>query len=48
MTDPITRPQVLSCIDLKVEARPIEVELDRSYSNLGFVVNGLNSIAGRE
>jgi hypothetical protein len=48
LTEPITRPQLLSCIDLKVEARPSEVILDRSYSNLGFVVHRAESIAGRE
>ncbi|KAJ7263764.1 hypothetical protein C8J57DRAFT_1626017 [Mycena rebaudengoi] len=47
LTEPITRPQLLSCIDLKVEARPIEVLLDRSYSNLGFVVRRAESIAGQ-
>ncbi|KAJ7794123.1 hypothetical protein B0H13DRAFT_2512710, partial [Mycena leptocephala] len=39
---------VLSCVDLKVEARPVEIILDRSYSNLGFVVNRPRYIAGRE
>jgi hypothetical protein len=48
LTEPITRPQLLSCVDLKVEACPIEVIIDRSYSNLGFVVRRAKSIAGRE
>ncbi|KAJ7443903.1 hypothetical protein B0H11DRAFT_452398 [Mycena galericulata] len=48
LTDPITRPQILSCVDLKVEVRPSEIQLDRSYSNLGFIVHRPHSIAGRE
>ncbi|KAJ7677653.1 hypothetical protein B0H17DRAFT_1078992, partial [Mycena rosella] len=48
LTEPISRPQVLSCVDLKVETRPFEVLLDRSYSNLGFIVHRHKSIAGRE
>ncbi|KAJ7677633.1 hypothetical protein B0H17DRAFT_111065 [Mycena rosella] len=48
LTEPISRPQVLSCVDLKVETRPFEVLLDRSYSNLGFIVHRQKSIAGRE
>ncbi|KAJ7768628.1 hypothetical protein DFH07DRAFT_300070 [Mycena maculata] len=48
LSEPISRPQLLSCVDLKVEARPVEVLLDRSYSNLGFVVHHPNSIADRE
>ncbi|KAJ6597483.1 hypothetical protein DFH09DRAFT_1272188 [Mycena vulgaris] len=48
LSEPITRPQVLSSVDLKVEARPFEVLIDRSYSNLGFTVNRPKSIAGRE
>ncbi|KAJ7145629.1 hypothetical protein C8R44DRAFT_755610 [Mycena epipterygia] len=48
LTEPITRPQVLSCVDLKVETRPFEVLPDRSYSNVGFIVHRARSIAGRE
>ncbi|KAF7363188.1 CAMK/CAMK-unique protein kinase [Mycena venus] len=48
LTGPITRPQVLSCVDLKVEARSLEVLTDRSYSNLGFIVHRPSSIAGRQ
>ncbi|KAJ7121090.1 hypothetical protein C8R44DRAFT_736776 [Mycena epipterygia] len=48
LTEPISRPQVLSCVDLKVETKPFEVLLDRSYSNLGFIVHRPKSIAGRE
>ncbi|KAJ7467450.1 hypothetical protein B0H11DRAFT_2284397 [Mycena galericulata] len=48
LEEPITRPQVLSCVDLKVETTPLQVKLDRSYSHLGFVVHSRDSIAGRE
>ncbi|KAF7333078.1 hypothetical protein MVEN_02372600 [Mycena venus] len=48
MTDPLSRPQVISFVDLKVVTRPVEVLVERSYSNLGFVVKGKNSIAGHE
>ncbi|KAJ7481844.1 hypothetical protein FB451DRAFT_1444471 [Mycena latifolia] len=48
LEEPITRPQLLSCVDLKVETRPFQVLVDRSYSNLGFIVHRPNSIAGRE
>ncbi|KAJ7455766.1 hypothetical protein FB451DRAFT_1277381 [Mycena latifolia] len=44
----ITRAQILSCVDLKVEAQPVEVLTERSYSNLGFLVHRPDSIAGRE
>ncbi|KAJ7628760.1 hypothetical protein FB45DRAFT_1004256 [Roridomyces roridus] len=48
LSDPISRPQLLSCVDLKVETRPAEIVLDRSYSNIGFVVHSPNFIADRE
>ncbi|KAJ7622290.1 hypothetical protein FB45DRAFT_927433 [Roridomyces roridus] len=46
--DPLTRPQILSSVDLKIEMRPSELLLDDSYSNLGFIVHKPNSIFDRE
>ncbi|KAF7372799.1 putative nwd2 protein [Mycena sanguinolenta] len=48
LTGDLTRPQVLSCVDLKVEVQPLEVLVDRSYSNLGFLVHRSKYIADRE
>ncbi|KAJ7628763.1 hypothetical protein FB45DRAFT_919186 [Roridomyces roridus] len=48
LSEPMSRPQLLSCVDLKVETRPSEVLIDRSYSNIGFVVHCSNFIADRE
>ncbi|KAJ7171634.1 hypothetical protein C8R43DRAFT_20638 [Mycena crocata] len=48
MTDPITRPQVISSVDFKVVTLPLQVLVDRSYSNIGLVVTGPNSIVGHQ
>ncbi|KAF7349743.1 WD-REPEATS-REGION domain-containing protein [Mycena sanguinolenta] len=48
LTESLARSQVLSCVDLKVEMRPSEVCVDRSYSNIGFLVHQSKYIAGRE
>ncbi|KAJ7628705.1 fungal-specific transcription factor domain-containing protein [Roridomyces roridus] len=47
-TAPFTRPQIMAGVDLRVDVRPAEVRLDRSYSNIGFIVQEPNSITGRE
>ncbi|KAJ6448586.1 hypothetical protein C8R45DRAFT_1046037 [Mycena sanguinolenta] len=48
LTESLSRSQVLSCVDLKVEMRPFEGCVDRSYSNVGFLVHQPKYIADRE
>ncbi|KAJ7887852.1 hypothetical protein B0H14DRAFT_3430472 [Mycena olivaceomarginata] len=42
------KPEVISLIDLKIETRPRETQVDRSYANIGFVAHRKKSIIERQ
>ncbi|KAJ7610466.1 hypothetical protein FB45DRAFT_1121536 [Roridomyces roridus] len=44
LNDSVTRPQIISSVDLKIDMRHTELLLARSYSNLGFIVHKPDSI----
>ncbi|KAJ7887830.1 hypothetical protein B0H14DRAFT_2694749 [Mycena olivaceomarginata] len=48
LTSPLTRPEVVALIDLKIETRPRETQVDRSYASIGFVAHRRESIFQRE
>ncbi|KAJ7320995.1 hypothetical protein DFH08DRAFT_385109 [Mycena albidolilacea] len=48
LTRPLSQPEVISLIDLKIETRPRETQVDRSYANIGFVVHRKKSVIERQ
>ncbi|KAJ7795847.1 hypothetical protein B0H13DRAFT_745578 [Mycena leptocephala] len=48
MTRPLSQPEVIVFVDFKVETRPRETQVDRSYACIGFVAHRRESIIERE
>ncbi|KAJ7872402.1 hypothetical protein B0H13DRAFT_1028668 [Mycena leptocephala] len=48
MTRPLSQPEVIVFVDFKVETRPRETQVDRSYASIGFVAHRRESIIERE
>ncbi|KAK7001430.1 hypothetical protein R3P38DRAFT_1795411 [Favolaschia claudopus] len=47
LTQPLSRPEVVSLVDIEIETRPREAQVDRSYANFGFVSHRKQSIIKR-
>ncbi|KAJ7614929.1 hypothetical protein FB45DRAFT_1035728 [Roridomyces roridus] len=45
---PLSRPELISLVDFKIEARPREAQVDRSYASIGFVAHRGQSFADRQ
>ncbi|KAF7350135.1 Transcriptional regulatory protein pro-1 [Mycena venus] len=48
LTRPLSQPEVIALVDLKLESRPRETQVDRSYASIGFVAHRRESIIERE
>ncbi|KAJ7092537.1 hypothetical protein C8R43DRAFT_1049898 [Mycena crocata] len=48
MAQPLSQPEVIALVDLKIETRPRETRVDRSYASIGFVAHRQESIMDRE
>ncbi|KAF7358457.1 hypothetical protein MVEN_00896200 [Mycena venus] len=48
LTRPLSQPEVIALIDLEIETRPRETQVDRSYANFGFVAHRKESIVQRK
>ncbi|KAJ7616177.1 hypothetical protein DFH06DRAFT_1239340 [Mycena polygramma] len=48
MSRPLSRPEVISLVDLKIETRPRETQVDRSYASVGLIAHRAKSIIERE
>ncbi|KAJ6540483.1 hypothetical protein B0H19DRAFT_1077893 [Mycena capillaripes] len=48
LTRPLSQPEVMAFVDFKIETRPRETQVDRSYASIGFVVHRPKSIIDRE
>ncbi|KAJ7479068.1 hypothetical protein FB451DRAFT_1240534 [Mycena latifolia] len=44
----LSQPEVVALVDFKIETRPRETQVDRSYANIGFVAHRKESIIERE
>ncbi|KAJ7859320.1 hypothetical protein B0H14DRAFT_2746942 [Mycena olivaceomarginata] len=44
----LSQPEVLALVDLKIETRKRETQVDRSYANIGFLAHRKNSINDRQ
>ncbi|KAJ6550838.1 hypothetical protein DFH09DRAFT_606812 [Mycena vulgaris] len=44
----LSQPEVIALVDFKIETRPRETQVDRSYANIGFVAHRKESIIERE
>ncbi|KAJ7812308.1 hypothetical protein B0H14DRAFT_3879711 [Mycena olivaceomarginata] len=48
LTRPLSQPEVIALLDYKIETRPRETQIDRSYASIGFVAHRRESIIERE
>ncbi|KAJ7936947.1 hypothetical protein B0H13DRAFT_2649329, partial [Mycena leptocephala] len=48
LTRPLSQSEVIALVDLKIETRPRETQIDRSYASIGFVSHRKKSIIDRE
>lgn len=48
MTRPLSKPEVIALVDFKIETRPRETQVDRSYANIGLLAHRNESITERE
>jgi hypothetical protein len=48
ITRPLSQPEVIAFVDFKIETRPRETQVDRSYASIGFVAHRRKSIIDRE
>ncbi|KAJ7463041.1 hypothetical protein FB451DRAFT_469020 [Mycena latifolia] len=48
LSRPLSQPEVIALVDFKIETRPRETQVDRSYANIGFVAHRKESIIERE
>ncbi|KAF8171557.1 hypothetical protein K438DRAFT_191867 [Mycena galopus ATCC 62051] len=48
LSRPLSQSEVIALVDLKIETRPRETQVDRSYANIGFVAHRQHSIIERE
>jgi hypothetical protein len=48
MTRPLSQPEVIALVDFKIETRPHETQVDRSYACIGFLAHRRRSIIERE
>ncbi|KAJ7644644.1 hypothetical protein FB45DRAFT_898380 [Roridomyces roridus] len=48
LSKPLSRPELISLVDFKIEARPREIRVDRSYASIGFVAHRGQSFADRQ
>ncbi|KAJ7719676.1 hypothetical protein B0H16DRAFT_1605980 [Mycena metata] len=48
ITRPLSQPEVIAFVDFKIETRPRETQVDRSYASIGFVAHRRKSIIERE
>ncbi|KAJ7835962.1 hypothetical protein B0H13DRAFT_192593 [Mycena leptocephala] len=48
LTRPLSRPEVIALVDLKIGTRLRETQVDRSYANIGFVSHRRESIIDHE
>ncbi|KAJ7202438.1 hypothetical protein C8J57DRAFT_1735729 [Mycena rebaudengoi] len=48
LNGPLSQPEVISLVDFKIETRPRETQVDRSYASIGFVAHRKKSIFQRE
>ncbi|KAJ6632298.1 hypothetical protein B0H10DRAFT_11451 [Mycena sp. CBHHK59/15] len=48
LDQPLSQSKAMTLIDFKIETRPRETKLDRSYANIGFVAHRKESIMERE
>ncbi|KAJ6534971.1 hypothetical protein B0H19DRAFT_1271641 [Mycena capillaripes] len=44
----LSQPEVIALVDFKIESRPRETQIDRSYASIGFVAHRENSIIQRD
>ncbi|KAJ7855007.1 hypothetical protein B0H14DRAFT_3136436 [Mycena olivaceomarginata] len=48
ITRPLSQSEVIAFVDFKIETRPRETQVDRSYASIGFVAHRRKSIIERE
>ncbi|KAJ6589589.1 hypothetical protein B0H19DRAFT_239316 [Mycena capillaripes] len=48
LTQPLSQSEVVALVDFKIETRPRETQVDRSYATIGFVAHRRESINERE